>query len=261
MAPESPAGSALVAAGVSAGYEGEKVLDGVDLTVGSGDSPLGLVGPSGVGKTTLIRVLKGTVLPWSGSVTFNGTPVHKLRFGAAKVFTAGARFMSQDSMTIVDPRETVKDRLKLASKEARKGGRPHDVTPVQMLASVGLGEEYLGRAMRTLSGGEQQRVALATALATRPEILVLDEPLSAVDPGSRAQIARMLAAMIAQLEIGTMVASHDLDLIQHLCPEVAFLADGRIVARGPLREVLDSGEHPAIRDMADNAREALVFRR
>ncbi|AXE39771.1 ABC transporter ATP-binding protein [Acidipropionibacterium virtanenii] len=261
MAAEAPAASTLVATAVSAGYEGEKVLDGVDLTVGSGDAPLGLVGPSGVGKTTLIRVLKGTVAPWSGAVTFNGTPVNRLRFGAAKVFTAGARFMSQDSMTIVDPRETVKDRLKVASKEARKGGRPHDVSPSQMLSTVGLDEQYLGRAMRTLSGGEQQRVALATALATRPEILVLDEPLSAVDPDSRTQIARMLAGMFARLEIGALVASHDLELIGHLCPEIAFLADGRIVARGPLGEVLESGEHPAIREMADNAREALVFRR
>lgn len=255
MPAQTPSASTLAAAGVSAGYEGEKVLDGVDLALVSGDAPLGLVGPSGAGKTTLIDVLEGTLAPWSGSVTFNGTPVHKLRFGAAKVFTAGARFVSQYAMTILDPRETVKDRLKGASKDARRAGRPHDRTPAEMLGVVGLSERFLGRAMRTLSGGEQQRVALATALATRPEILVLDEPLSAVEPASRAGISGMLSGMIAELGIGALVASHDLDLIGSLCPRVAFLADGRIVAEGPLREVLAS-DHPVIREMADSAREA-----
>lgn len=260
MSTQTPSASTLAAADVSVGYEGEKVLDGVDLALAAGDAPLGLVGPSGSGKTTLIDVLAGTLPPWSGSVTFNGTPVHKLRFGAAKVFTAGARFVSQYAMTILDPRETVKDRLKGASRDARKGGRPHDRTPVQMLEVVGLPERFLGRAMRTLSGGEQQRVALATALATRPEILVLDEPLSAVDPSSRADIAGMLSGTISELGIGTLIASHDLDLIGRLCPQVAFLADGRIVARGSLPEVLVA-DHPVIRDMAESAREAGELRR
>ncbi len=255
MAVQPPAQSTLAASGVRAGYEDGPVLDGVDLAVTAGEPPIGLIGPSGVGKTTLIDVLHGTLRPSAGTATFDGQPVHRLRFSAAKVFTAGARFMSQDSMTVLDPRETVADRLALASKEARKGGRPHDIGPEAMLAVVGLAGGYLRRTMRTLSGGEQQRVALAVALATRPAILVLDEPLSAVDPGSRAEIAATLRRMIGELGIGTLVASQDLGLIGALCPDVAFMAEGRIVARGPLPEVLE-GDHPDIRDMAENARAA-----
>lgn len=255
MAVEPPAQSTLAAVGVHAGYEDGPVLNGVDLEIVSGRPPTGLIGPSGVGKTTLIDVLHGSLRPSAGTATFNGQPVARLRFSAAKVFTAGARFMSQDSMTILDPTETVAGRLAVAAKEARKGGRPHDVGPEEMLAVVGLAGSYLSRAMRTLSGGEQQRVALATALATRPAILVLDEPLSAVDPAGRARIAGDLGRLIDDLGIGVLLASQDLRLIGALCPRVAFMAEGRIVATGSLGEVLAS-DHPDVRDMAENARAA-----
>lgn len=259
MAVEPAAHSTLAARGVCVGYEDGPVLSGVDLEVTSGQPPIGLIGPSGVGKTTLIDVLHGLLRPSAGTATFNGQQVAKLRFSAAKVFTAGARFMSQDSMTILDPRETVHDRLKAAAKEARKGGCPHTIDPETMLAGVGLAGGYLTRTMRTLSGGEQQRVALATALATRPAVLVLDEPLSAVDPAGRQAIAGTLRQMIDDLGIGTLIASQDLALIGALCPDVAFMAEGRIVARGSLTEVL-AADHPDIRDMADNARAATEFR-
>src|SRR5699024_7068382 len=101
-----------------------------------------------------------------------------------------------------------------------------------------------------LSGGETQRVALATALATRPEILVLDEPMTAVDPGTRRRIGAALAETIRRLGIGTLIASHDIELLQRLCPEAAFLGEGRILARGPLDEVLARTELAEIRDMA-----------
>lgn len=254
MAVEPPAQSTLAATGVHAGYEDGPVLDGVDLEIVSGQEPIGLIGPSGVGKTTLIDVLHGDLRPSAGTATFNGRPVATLRFSAAKVFTAGARFMSQDSMTILDPTETVRGRLKRAVTQARRGGRPHDIGPEEMLAVVGLAGSYLSRPMRTLSGGEQQRVALATALATSPGILVLDEPLSAVDPAGRARIAGDLARLIDDLGIGVLLVSQDLRLIGALCPRVAFMADGRIVARGSLEEVIEV-DHPDIRDMAENAAE------
>jgi ABC-type glutathione transport system ATPase component len=100
-------------------------------------------------------------------------------------------------------------------------------------------------------------VALASALATRPEILVLDEPLTAVDPGQRSEIAGRLRGIIEQLGTGVLVASHDLELVQRLCPEVAFLADGVIVARGPLNDVLANPAHEEVRDLAINAPRAV----
>ncbi|MGO1481074.1 MAG: ABC transporter ATP-binding protein [Brachybacterium sp.] len=246
-----PASTTLTATSLHASYPGEEVLRGIDLTLSAGDPPLGLLGPSGAGKTTLLASLSGEHRPDSGQVTWNGRSVSKLRGRDRKTFRAAVRFVSQYAMTISDPRETVRSRLELAAKEARKGGRTHSVSPTEMLEAVGLADHFLPRAMRTLSGGETQRVALATALATRPEILVLDEPLTAVDPTTRGQIARTLAGTIQRLGIGALIASHDVELLQRLCPQIVFLGEGRLLARGTLPEVLARTEHEPIRELAE----------
>src|SRR5699024_10266489 len=239
------ASSSLITSSLHAGYPGEAVLHGIDLAVHAGDPPLGLLGASGAGKTTLLSTLSGELRPSSGRVTWDGRDVAKLRGKERRRFRAAVRFVSQYAMTISDPRETVRSRLEQAAKEARKGGRTHAVSPEEMLESVGLEARHLPRTMRTLSGGETQRVALATALATRPEILVLDEPMTAVDPGTPS------AETIRRLGIGTLIAPPDIELLQPLCPEVAFLGECRILARGPLDEVLARTEHAEIRDMAE----------
>ena len=256
-----PAPSSLIASSLHAGYPGEEVLSGIDLTVHPGAAPLGLLGPSGAGKTTLLATLSGEHKPSAGRVTWDGRDVTRLRGKERRRFRAAVRFVSQYAMTISDPRETVSSRLELAGKEARKGGRTHAVSPAEMLASVGLPDGLLPRTMRTLSGGETQRVALATALATRPEILVLDEPLTAVDPNTRTEIASTLAATIGRLGIGTLVASHDVELLQRLCPQIAFLGQGRLLAQGTLAEVLSHTEHEPIRELAEaNPRAVQRFR-
>ncbi|MDN5822086.1 MAG: ABC transporter ATP-binding protein [Brachybacterium sp.] len=252
-----PADSRLTLSSLHAGYPGEEVLSGIDVTVGSGDPPLGLLGASGAGKTTLLATLSGEHRPSSGRVTWDGRDVRKLRGKERRRFRAAVRFVSQYAMTISDPRETVRSRLELAAKEARKGGRTHAVSAAEMLESVGLAEHYLLRTMRTLSGGETQRVSLATALATRPEILVLDEPMTAVDPNTRRRISDTLAATIRRLGIGTLIASHDVELLQRLCPQILFLGEGRILARGTLEEILSHTEHEEIRDLSENAAEAV----
>lgn len=251
------AATTLSVTSLHAGYPGAKVLSGVDLTLSPGGAPLGLFGPSGAGKTTLIRVLRGALKPSAGHVRFGGRDVSRLRGADRRRFRAAVRFVSQYAMTIADPRETVTSRLELAAKEARKGGRTHAVSPAEMLAMVGLGEGFLGRRMSTLSGGETQRVALATALATRPQVLVLDEPLTAVHPQLRRELSASLAQMIERLGIGALVASHDMELLQRLCPQVAFLGDGRILAQGPLPEVLSRTEHEGIRELVQSVPEAV----
>lgn len=245
-----PASTTLTATTLHAGYPGTKVLSGVNLALSAGSAPLGLLGPSGAGKTTLIQVLRGELKPSAGHVRFDGRDVSRLRGADRKRFRAAARFVSQYAMTITDPRETVASRLELAAKEARKGGRTHALSPAEMLATVGLDANLLGRRMRSLSGGETQRVSLATALATRPEILVLDEPLTAVDPRMRSEISASLAQTIERLGIGVLIASHDVELLQQLCPQVAVLSAGRIVAQGPLSDVLARTEHGEVQELA-----------
>lgn len=243
----------LSASGIHLAYPSVEVLSGIDLTIEEGQAPLGLVGPSGVGKTSLIEILAGVATPDQGRVTFDGHDVSRKRGARAKEFRASVRFVSQYSLTVVDSHETVGSRLREAVRVARKAGRTHRVPPVDLLAAAGLPGEFLRRRMITLSGGERQRVALATALATRPKILILDEPLTAVDQGARIRLARALRSTIAQLGIGALVASHDLRLINLLCPEVAFLNDGQLVERGELRQMFATSEHPAIQDLAKYA--------
>src|SRR5699024_641161 len=199
------AGSVLQAHGVWGGYPGNEVLQGIDLTITAGDAPVGIVGPSGVGKTTLARLLRGALTPSRGQITFDGRPVHRMRGKPGKVFRADVRFMSQDSMTITDPRLTVANSLRMALKEARKAGRTHATPGEELLDAVALPDRCADRAMLTLSGGERQRVALATALATRPKILVLDEPFTAVDPASRGLMARRLGTLLTQLGTAAVV--------------------------------------------------------
>ncbi|WP_341856782.1 ATP-binding cassette domain-containing protein [Brachybacterium sp. GPGPB12] len=196
-----------------------------------------------------MATLAGEHRPSSGRVQWESRDVSRSRGKDKRRFRAAVRFVSQYAMTITDPRETVGSRLQLAAKEARKGGRTHSVSPAEMLESVGLEEHFLPRTMRTLSGGEIQRVALATALSTRPEPLVLDEPLTAVDPNTRARLVRSLGATIDRLGIGALIASHDIEPLRRLCPEIAVLGRGRILARGPLAEVLADPEDEEIREL------------
>jgi ABC-type glutathione transport system ATPase component len=229
------------------------VFDGLSIEVDSAAAPVGLVGPSGVGKTTLIGALTGAVKPPRGTVTFDGRPVQRLRLKSKAEFTARVRAVSQYSMTIYDPRLTADRQLQRAMKVARKGGRSHATPVADMLAAVGLDSSHGDRPLITLSGGERQRVALATALATRPEILLLDEPLTALDPHSRGALARHLGGMIASLGIGVLLASHDLELVGRLCPTVHAMADGKIVATGPLETILADPDHPTLAELAEAA--------
>ncbi|UFU04012.1 ABC transporter ATP-binding protein [Ruania suaedae] len=247
------AGTVLQAHELWGGYPGNEVIRGVDLTITSGDSPVGIIGPSGIGKTTLARLLRGSLRPTRGDVTYDGRSVSRLPRKVKKDFTAAVRFQSQDSLSISDPRLTVAGNLKVALKEARKAGRTHATSTAELLDAVALPEQFATRVMITLSGGERQRVALATALATRPEILVLDEPFTAVDPQSRGDMARSLGALLARLGTAAVVITHDLELVERMCPTVHFLADGQFVASGPIGEILARREHPAVREIAEAA--------
>lgn len=245
--------STLKATKISLGYGQGPVLDELDIEVSSGVAPVGLVGASGVGKTTLLNVLAGTQKPTLGSVVFEGRSVARLRLKSRADFSARVRAVSQYSMTITDPRMTAKRRIEDALKVARKGGRSHG-TPIEtMFEAVGLDMGATHRPMSTLSGGERQRVALAAALATRPEILLLDEPLTALDQHSRTAMTRHLRELIERLGVGVLLASHDLELVERLCPSVHVLAGGQVLPAAPLREVLANPQHPDVADLAEAA--------
>ena len=243
----------IVAKDLWVGYGTEWVLKGVDLTLTAGQEPVGIIGPSGTGKTTLVNTLLGAIKPQQGTVTYHGHPVAKLGRGDKKKFTGAIRHVSQYGVPTHDPRLTVEKYLGNALKDARKAGRTHPTTIPGLLDFVALSPAFVGRSLITMSGGERQRLALAHALATRPDIILLDEPLTAIDPGLRSEVLRRLKGLAADLGIGILFVSHDLEAVDRLCPTVHILADGNFVASGELSEILNTSDHPVVQDLASAA--------
>lgn len=255
----SAAAAQLVAHDLWAGYGGAPVLAGIDLTLKPGDA-VGIIGRSGVGKTTLAQAMLGRVKPTQGRVTFNERTVSRLSRKDAKAFHAVVRAVHQDGLAGIDPRSTVERVLGGALQDARKAGRATGQDVTEVLSLSGLGEQFAARTYMSLSGGERQRVALAHALATRPDILVLDEPATALDQALRDQVTERVAALTAS-GVGLLVVSHDLRLVDRLTTTVHVLAEGALVESGPLREVLAHPQHPDTQALAEALPDAVgMFR-
>lgn len=234
-----PAGTAAVPLrldDVSARPGGVAVLDHVDLTVDAGTTTT-LVGPSGAGKTTLLRVVAGLEAAATGSVhvgdrDLTPTPVHRRRIGV--VF--------QEPRLL--PHRTVIDNVAFGLEAAGTGRDERRARAAALLEAVGLAA-VADTGVTSLSGGEQQRVNLARALAVDPPVLLLDEPLAAVDAERREELRTLVADLTADRT--TLHVTHDLAEAAELGDRVAVLLGGRVVQHGPPREVLD---HPADVDVA-----------
>lgn len=243
----------LLARDLWAGHGGPDVLQGVSLEVGRGDAPQGVVGPSGVGKTTLVETLLGGIRPSQGTVVWHGKAVSRLRGRDRKAFRAAVRHVSQEGVAGLEPRTPVEKVVKAGLDVARKGGRPSGYTVEDLLEVVALPASFAQRMHGTLSGGEKQRVAVARAIATRPDVLILDEPFTALDPATRGDVARRVRDVVEPLGTGLLLVSHDLELVERMTATVHVLAEGRFVASGPLQQVLADAEHPVVKDLAEAA--------
>ena len=253
MSTTSPA-PLLQATDLVADYGGPAVLRGIDLALTPGTAPVGVLGESGAGKSTLVGALRGQVKPRRGHVTFEGHAVSRLGRRETKRFRAAVRVVAQSGLD-VDPRWSVERAVTSALADARKAGRTSGRTVDDLLDAVALEPRFASRTVGSLSGGEKQRLALALALATRPDVLLLDEPLTAVDPAMRGRIADRLAAETGEHGTAVLLVSHDIELVRRLCRSVHVLADGTFVASGPLADVLrpDDGAHPSVRGLAEAA--------
>lgn len=223
-----------------------RVLSDVSLTVRSGEI-LGIIGETGSGKTTLARAVVGLVPIESGRITFDGTELRDLRGRALREFRRSGRlqFTFQDPLRALDPQLTVA--AIVAEGLAVAGGlgrRELDERVAEALRRVGLDPALAGRLPGQISGGQRQRVLLARAVATRPRLLLCDEPVSALDASNRNHVLRLLDELRGSSGVTVVVISHDLSSLAGIADRVAVLYRGRIVELGPIRDVLRHPLHP-----------------
>jgi peptide/nickel transport system ATP-binding protein len=217
---------------------------GASLDVEAGEI-VGLVGETGCGKSSLARAAVGLVPATRGSVTFEGRPVHVLGWRARPVRERRLQLVYQNPYDSINPRRTigaqVADAFAISRTQARSTFR---LRVEQLLHRVGLPASMVGRFPHQLSGGQRQRVAIARALAADPAMIVLDEPLSALDASVQAQVANLLAELARDLHVGMLLISHDLAIVRHVAHRTAVMYLGVIVETAPTAELWKAPMHP-----------------
>ncbi|MPZ28834.1 MAG: ATP-binding cassette domain-containing protein [Micromonosporaceae bacterium] len=221
-----------------------RAVDQVSFTLAAG-STLAIVGESGCGKSTLAKLLLRFEEPTAGRVRFDGRDIVRVPRAESRRLRRRIQPVLQDPYGSLNPRRIVFDAVS-EPWQAFREIRPPDrrVAAAELLGRVGLGESLLDRHPGALSGGQRQRVNIARALAARPDLLVLDEPLSALDVSMQAQIVNLLRRLQDELSIAYVFITHDLSLVPFLSDQVAVMYLGSIVETGPVDEVFSRAVHP-----------------
>jgi peptide/nickel transport system ATP-binding protein len=221
-----------------------RAVAGASLEVGRGRI-VGLVGESGCGKSTLARAAVGMVAPLSGTIRFEGREVRPLTRGARPRELARLQMVFQNPFSSLNPRRRVGEQIGEALTTlglVSRAGRPAAVKG--LLEQVGLAAGVARGYPHEFSGGQRQRIAIARALAARPSVIVLDEPLASLDASAQAQIANLLAALARELELGLLLISHDLAIVRHVADTVAVMYLGQIVETAPTGALWAMPLHP-----------------
>ncbi len=225
----------------------------VSISVARGET-LGLVGESGSGKSTVGRLMLGLMPATTGRVMFEGQDLATTGAAALRTLRRRLQLVFQDPYASLDPRRAIGAQIADALVIHRlmdKAGRIERVA--DLLEQVGLAPEHAARYPHQFSGGQRQRIGIARALASGPDFLVADEPVSALDVSVQAQVLALLASLRAQLGLAMLFISHDLPVVRHLCDRVAVMYLGRIMEEGPVREVFANPIHPYTRALLSAA--------
>jgi peptide/nickel transport system ATP-binding protein len=221
-----------------------RAVDGVDLNVVRGQS-VGLVGESGSGKTTLGRAVVGLARPSSGTVVFDGEDVWSLGRDAQKRLRRRVQMVFQDPYASLDPRMTVGKSIAEPLEIHRLGSRADRTSKVaRLLETVGLHPTHADRYPHELSGGQRQRVGVARALSLDPDLVVADEPVSALDVSIQAQIVNLLQELQRELGLTSILIAHDLAVVRHVSDAIAVMYLGRIVEWSRAADLYREPRHP-----------------
>jgi oligopeptide transport system ATP-binding protein len=224
-----------------------KAVDDVSFTIEAGKT-LGLVGESGCGKTTASKLILNLEEPSDGRVLLDGEPIHGLSGAALQQYRARVQAVFQDPWSSLNPRMTIGRTIAEALIVTGWGDRAAIADRVgELLDQVGLRRDQASQYPHEFSGGQRQRIALAAALASEPQLIVLDEPVSALDVSIRAQMMNLLKDIQAQTSVAYLLVAHDLATVRHMADQTAVMYLGKIVEQGPTEELFDHVAHPYTR--------------
>jgi oligopeptide/dipeptide ABC transporter ATP-binding protein len=225
-------------------------VDGVSLSLPNNQT-LGLVGESGCGKSTLARLMMGLIEPDAGEIFLEERRISSAEPGQLKGLRENVQLVFQDSANAFDPRFTVRGILEepLIIRRTKDEGR----RTKEILESVKLSEEILDRYPHQLSGGQRQRVGLARALMARPKVLILDEPVSALDISIQEQILNLLLDIQKRYHLSYLIISHDLRVVHRLCDWIAVMYLGKIVEFAPCQKIFNESYHPYTKSLLQSA--------
>ena len=221
-----------------------KAVDDVSLVINKGET-MGLVGESGCGKSTLARTIVRLYDPQKGEVVFDGIDITNIKGKQLRELRRNFQIIFQDPYSSLNPRFSVRDMLsEILSVHKMCPKSELDDRIIELMNMVGLSKQYLNRFPGEFSGGQRQRIGIAKALALKPQFIIADEPVSALDVSIQAQIINLLARLQKQLNLTILFISHDLRVVRHITHSVAIMYLGKIVELGKTSQVFEAPHHP-----------------
>ena len=240
-----PVESGLIDRVLSRDEQWVKAVDGVDLSVQRGET-VGLVGESGCGKSTLGKTILGLLDSTAGEVHFDGERIDDVADSRMRELRKEIQVIFQDPGASLNPRRRVRAivRRPLEVHDIGDSRSERNDRVEELIDRVGLSADQLDRFPHEFSGGQQQRIAIARALAVDPEFIVADEPTSALDVSVQAQILNLLDDLQDDFDLTFLFITHDLSVVQYFCDRVAVMYLGEIMERGTVEEIFEASQHP-----------------